>query len=144
MSVVDEPRTKRRYIHRAQARGMLINATINLLRELPFSEVTTRRIACEADLNLVAIQTNFGSQMGLMVAVAAELADRVAVALHEAPPARSSRSSPPIPMSICALASWPGCSGTGWSRASCKRVRVRRWPPRWPGAWGTRANSILR
>lgn len=81
MAEVENKRPKRRYVQRAQARGLLIDAAIELLRELPFAEVTTRRIAAKADLNLVAIQTNFGSQMGLMVAAAIELGDRVARAV---------------------------------------------------------------
>ncbi len=79
------PRQKRSYVPKATARGLLIDATIELLREHEFSKVTTRRIAERSKLNLAAIQSTFGSQQGLLIAVVAELGDRVAATLRATP-----------------------------------------------------------
>jgi len=63
----------------------LVNATIELLRELPFPEVTVRRIAEDSGLNVRAIVNIFGSQQGLFVAVARELGDRFAAMMASLP-----------------------------------------------------------
>ncbi len=68
------PVERRNYVTRHEAGPRLINTTIELLRTMTFPEVTTRRIAEAAELNLLAIQRIFGSQTGLFVAVAQTLA----------------------------------------------------------------------
>jgi len=76
---------KRSYVPRAEGRVLLVSATIDLLRTLPFSEVTVRRIAEHAELNVRAIANIFGSQQGLFVAVARELGARFATMLASLP-----------------------------------------------------------
>jgi len=63
-----------------EAAVRLIEATIELLRELPIPQVTTRRIAERAGLSMMAIARNFGDQHGLLAATANELANRFASA----------------------------------------------------------------
>ena len=76
---------KRKYVPRAEGRVLLVGATIDLLRELPFSEVTMRKIAERADLNVMAITNIFGSQQGLFVAVTRELGERFATMMASLP-----------------------------------------------------------
>jgi len=80
-----QAREKRRYVPRAEGSVLLIDATIALLRELPFRDVTVRRIAERADLNVVAIKNIFGSQQGLFVAVTRELGNRFAAMMAALP-----------------------------------------------------------
>lgn len=58
----------------------MIEATIELLREVPIPQVTTRRVAERAGLSMMAIARNFGDQHGLLAATANELASRFASA----------------------------------------------------------------
>ena len=60
---------RRRYVPRAEGRVVLIDATIELLRNNAFADVTTRKISEAADLNEFAIQRIFGSQLGLFAEV---------------------------------------------------------------------------
>ena len=76
---------KRRYVPRTTSRVLLVGATIELLRELPFDEVTVRRIAERAGLNTKAIMNIFGSQEGLFIEVAGELSRRFAEFLAAQP-----------------------------------------------------------
>ncbi|MEI7859869.1 MAG: hypothetical protein WCI26_08545 [Acidimicrobiales bacterium] len=69
---------RRRYVPRAEGRVVLIDATIELLRNNAFADVTTRKISEAADLNEFAIQRIFGSQLGLFAEVARELSTRFA------------------------------------------------------------------
>jgi len=82
---IDSRETKRRYVPRAEGRILLVDATIDLLRELPFSQVTVRKVAERADLNVMAITNIFGSQQELFVAVTQELADRFATMMASLP-----------------------------------------------------------
>ena len=76
---------KRRYVPRTTSRVLLVGATIELLRELPFDEVTVRKIAERAGLNTKAIMNIFGSQEGLFIEVAGELSRRFAEFLAAQP-----------------------------------------------------------
>ena len=69
---IDSRQIKRRYVPRSEGRILLVDATIDLLRELPFSEVTVRKVAERADLNVMAITNIFGSQQELFMAVTRE------------------------------------------------------------------------
>ena len=82
---IDSRQIKRRYVPRAEGRILLVDATIDLLRELPFSEVTVRKVAERADLNVMAITNIFGSQQELFVAVTRELGDRFATMMTSLP-----------------------------------------------------------
>ena len=79
------PRDRRRNVPRAEARGILIDATIDLFRVTPFAEVTTRKISQAADINEFAIQRIFGSQLDLFAVVAKELNSRFAVWFAQLP-----------------------------------------------------------
>ena len=79
------PVAKKRYVPRAEARVILLDATIELLHEVPFNEVTIRRIAEHADLNAMAIMNIFGSQHGLFIAVTRVLSARFANWLANVP-----------------------------------------------------------
>jgi AcrR family transcriptional regulator len=63
----------------------LVNATIELLREVPLPDVTVRKIAERANLNTMAITNIFGSQQELFVAVTRELLDRFSIAMASLP-----------------------------------------------------------
>ena len=76
---------KRAYVPRAEGRVLLVNATIDLLRELPFDEVTVRRIAERANLNTKAIGNIFGRQQDLFIEVTRELGSRFADILTPLP-----------------------------------------------------------
>ncbi len=80
---ITDERPKRSYVRKAQARELLINAAIDLFRERPFSQVTTKEIADRAGLTPVAIQSTFGGQLGLYEVVAQTLIDNVGVAFAE-------------------------------------------------------------
>jgi AcrR family transcriptional regulator len=84
-AAIPEQTTKRSYVPRAEARILLVNATIFLLRELPFPEVTVRKIAERSGLNVRAIVNIFGSQQDLFVAVTRELGDRFAAIMASLP-----------------------------------------------------------
>ena len=81
----EQVRTKRSYVPRAEGQVALINATIELLREVPLPDVTVRKIAERANLNTMAITNIFGSQQALFVAVARELLDRFSVTMASQP-----------------------------------------------------------
>jgi hypothetical protein len=61
------------WVHGEIAAQRIVNATIDLLRERPFAEVTTREIADRADLYKQLIPRHFGSINGLFIAVIHEL-----------------------------------------------------------------------
>jgi len=84
-AAVPEKASKRSYVPRAEGRVLLVNATIELLRELSFPEITVRKIAERSGLNVRAIVNIFGSQQGLFVAVARELGDRFATMMASLP-----------------------------------------------------------
>jgi len=50
----------------ARARELLVGATIGLLRELPFDEVTARRVSAATGLNVSVIVRNFGTMHQLL------------------------------------------------------------------------------
>jgi AcrR family transcriptional regulator len=77
MSIEQGAGGKRPYVRKEQARLLLIDAAIELLRSHPFPQVTTKDIAAAAGLSPMAIQTGFDGQMGLYRAVAGTLMDRV-------------------------------------------------------------------
>ncbi|MUH50955.1 MAG: TetR family transcriptional regulator [Actinobacteria bacterium] len=54
-------RPRRPQVRGEQARELLIEATITLLRAHPFDEVTTRRISAATGLNVSVIVRNFGT-----------------------------------------------------------------------------------
>ena len=64
------------WVRAPDARARLIDATIELLGERPFAEITTTMIAERSDTNRPAITRNFGSLAGLLNAAAQELVDR--------------------------------------------------------------------
>ena len=76
---------RRRYVPRAEGRVVLIDATIELLRNNAFADVTTRKISEAADLNEFAIQRIFGSQLGLFAEVTRELSSRFAARFADLP-----------------------------------------------------------
>jgi len=76
---------RRRYVPRAEGRVVLMDATIELLRNNAFADVTTRKISEAADLNEFAIQRIFGSQLGLFAEVARELSSRFATRFADLP-----------------------------------------------------------
>lgn len=78
-------REKRSYVRRTEARERLIAATIELLHETPFAQVTTRAIAERSGLNMSTIQASFGSQLDLFAAVVDRLMDDVAETLQKNP-----------------------------------------------------------
>jgi len=57
----------------AQAKIILIEATISLLREIPVTELSTRKIEVRADLDRRAITRQFGGELGLFIATYEEL-----------------------------------------------------------------------
>jgi AcrR family transcriptional regulator len=66
-------RPRKPWVHGEVAAQRIVDATIELLRERPFSEVTTREIADRADLYKQLIPRHFGSLNGLFIAVIHEL-----------------------------------------------------------------------
>ena len=56
-----------------QAKAVLIDATISLLREIPVTELTTRKIEERAGLDRRAITRQFGGELGLFIATLEEL-----------------------------------------------------------------------
>jgi AcrR family transcriptional regulator len=64
------------WVRAVDARARLIDATIELLGEIPFAEITTTLIAERSGTNRPAITRNFGSLAGLFNATAQELVDR--------------------------------------------------------------------
>ena len=59
-----------------EARTVVIDITIELLRTFPFNEVSIRRVASAAKIYPSSIQRNFGSMTGLFDAVTKELSAR--------------------------------------------------------------------
>ena len=64
---------RRPVVPAAEARERLIIVTIDLLRQLPFNQVTARRVTTEADLALPTIYRIFGSMEGLFAAASHQL-----------------------------------------------------------------------
>lgn len=56
-----------------QAKAVMIEATISLLREIPVTELSTRKIEERAGLDRRAITRQFGSELGLFIATLEEL-----------------------------------------------------------------------
>jgi len=56
-----------------QAKAVMIEATISLLREIPVTELSTRKIEERAGLDRRAITRKFGSELGLFIATLEEL-----------------------------------------------------------------------
>jgi AcrR family transcriptional regulator len=71
-----QQRPRRRRIVKEEARVILFDATITLLRQLPFDEVTNSKICAEADLNPSTILQHFGSLSNLLAETARELIRR--------------------------------------------------------------------
>ena len=67
---------RRSRVSALQAREQLITTTIDLLRELPFDEVSVRVITDRADLNPSTVLRNFGTIDSLFAAVSQELLAR--------------------------------------------------------------------
>lgn len=72
---VNEPKTVRAVVPAAEAQVRLINASIEMLREYPFDQVTAREITKRAGLALTTISRNFGSMTGLFNQVSKALMD---------------------------------------------------------------------
>ena len=70
--------SRRQRVAQEEAARRLVDATIDLMREVPMAKVTTRRVADRAGLSLLAISRSFGDQQGLFVEAARELARRYA------------------------------------------------------------------
>ena len=60
------PRVRRPVVPAAQAQPMIVAATIELLRELPFDQVTAKIISEKVHLTMPTIWRNFGSMEGLL------------------------------------------------------------------------------
>lgn len=71
MSAARKPR-----VVSADAKVILIEATISLLREIPVIELSTRKIEARSGLDRRAITRQFGGEVELFVATLAELSDR--------------------------------------------------------------------
>lgn len=56
-----------------QAKAVMIEATISLLREIPVTELSTRKIEERAGLDRRAITRQFGGELGLFIATLEEL-----------------------------------------------------------------------
>ena len=56
-----------------QAKAVLIDATISLLREIPVTELSTRKIEERAGLDRRAITRQFGGELGLFIATLEDL-----------------------------------------------------------------------
>ena len=56
-----------------QAKAVMIDATISLLREIPVTELSTRKIEERAGLDRRAITRQFGGELGLFIATLEEL-----------------------------------------------------------------------
>jgi len=67
---------RRKRVPKAEAQKRLIEATINLLRQLPFNEVGNQAICAQADLNPSTILQHFGTLDNLLAEAAKELVDR--------------------------------------------------------------------
>lgn len=75
---VTEKQTKRRSpISREEGEKRMIDATIELIRARPFSEVGVRDIAKRADINHGFVHVWFGSKHLLLLAARNELMDRI-------------------------------------------------------------------
>ena len=80
----DKPK-RRSPITRAEGERRLVNATLELLRERPFSEVGVRDIAARADVNHGFVHTWFGSKNDLLKRVALGLLHDVAHQVETTP-----------------------------------------------------------
>ena len=67
---------RRKRVPKAEAQKRLIEATIILLRQLPFNEVGNQVICAQADLNPSTILQHFGTLDNLLAEAAKELVDR--------------------------------------------------------------------
>jgi AcrR family transcriptional regulator len=67
---------RRPIVPSAEAKVRLIDTAIDLLRELPFDEVTARKVTDAVGLALPTISRNFGSMEGLFASVSNELLER--------------------------------------------------------------------
>lgn len=72
-----------------QAKVVLIDATISLLREIPVMEISTSKIQERAGLDRRAITRQFGGELGLFIAALEELSRR-SLKRSKTPPADSS------------------------------------------------------
>jgi hypothetical protein len=70
------PAKRRPFVPAAQAQQRLIECTIDLLRELPFDQVTSGRITKAAELTIPTIWRNFDSMEGLFANVCRVLLQR--------------------------------------------------------------------
>ena len=77
-STESEGRPSDAWVRGPEARQRLVDTAIELLRNRPFPEVTTRLIAEESGVNRPAILRQFGSKEALFDEVAAELSRRFA------------------------------------------------------------------
>jgi len=73
--VVKAPKSVRAVVPAAEAQIRLVNASIEMLREYPFDQVTAREITKRAGLALTTISRNFGSMTGLFNQVSKILMD---------------------------------------------------------------------
>ena len=73
--VVKAPKSVRAVVPAAEAQIRLVNASIEMLREYPFDQVTAREITNRTGLALTTISRNFGSMTGLFNQVAKVLMD---------------------------------------------------------------------
>lgn len=64
---------RRRRVAAPQAKAVLIDATISLLREIPATELSTLKIEERAGLDRRAITRQFGGELGLFIATLEEL-----------------------------------------------------------------------
>ena len=64
---------RRARVAAAQAKAVMIEATISLLREIPVTELSTRKIEERAGLDRRAITRQFGGELGLFIATLEEL-----------------------------------------------------------------------
>jgi len=64
---------RRATVHAPEAQTRLVETALDLIRRLPFDQVTARRVTSEAQLSLPTILRNFGSMEVLFTRVAQEL-----------------------------------------------------------------------
>ena len=70
------PRQRRAFVPADVAQQRLIDVSIDLLQQLPFDQVTTRRITEAAELGVPTISRNFGSMESLFANVSRVLLQR--------------------------------------------------------------------
>ncbi len=103
---------RRSPITRAEGEQRLVDATIQLIRERPFSEVGVREIATVADVNHGFVHTWFGSKNDLLIAATRQLVEQAAAKVADVAPGQQAIDpmNPDIQLAI-RLAIWLDLEG---------------------------------